>query len=270
MLRSRAFSTLAAVFCFFLSVPATAASGQNLAALKKMEAPASIKNTENPENSFIRFDAVRDTALALGSRAGMLARAEEINVSLRSREADLDRIYNFTTLFLREKVMPPVVVEARDSVTQDTDRMLRTADRIYRIDIPERLVTVVPTWRDYLYTGLIAAEPVGQPHAALLPRDENERAVWERGVEEGWSAGQRQADAVFDANMARLRRDYEGMLRYMLLLARGMITKPAVAASHSVVTGDSKEMKVNDTVYAITKSSGLVTKPESWSPTVVR
>lgn len=244
-------------------------AGQDLATLKGLKPPAAI-DKDNPDVSFIRYDAVRDTALSLGSRAGLLARSEEIIVALKGKDADLDRIYNFSTLFLREKVMPPVIVEAQDAVTQNNDRVLRTSDRIYRIELPERLVTVVPTWRDYLYMGMLTSETVGQPHAALLPRNDAERLVWERAVEEGWAAGQHQADAIFDANMARLRRDFEGMVRYMLLLAKGMITQPSVASSHKTVTGNAKEMNVNDTVYAITESSGLVTNPKSWSPTLNR
>lgn len=257
-----------AVLISILSVVNVArASSPDLATLKNMAPPADI-NKDHPENSFIRYDAVRDTALAIGSRGGLVARSEAILASLKSQEKNLDRIYDFSTLFLREKVMPPVVVEAQDAVTQDNDQMLRTADRIYRIEIPERLVTVVPTWRDYLWTGLLQSEAIGQPNAALLPRDKTERAIWERGVEEGWSAGEKQADSIFDANMARLRRDYEGMVRYMLLLSRGMISTPRVAASHTAVSGNSKEMKVNDTVYAITKPSGLITNPQKWTPTI--
>lgn len=268
-MRKNSIFSMVANILMLVSAATPAFAGPDLAELKRMTPPAQI-DKDNPEGSFIRYDAVRDTALALGSRAGLLARSEEIIAALKHKEADLDRIYNFSTLFLREKVMPPVIIEAQDAVTQDNDRMLRTSDRIYRIEIPERLVTVVPTWRDYLYMGMMTAEAVGQPHAALLPRTDSERLIWERAVEEGWGAGQLQADAIFDANMARLRRDYEGMVRYMLLLTKGMITQPSVAASHKVVTGDAKEMKVNDTVYAITESSGLVTNPKNWTPTLNR
>lgn len=217
--------------------------------------------------SVVRAEALREKAQALGAQAGLARRSAEILSALAINEKSLDRLFNMGPLVIEGKVLPPVVVETRDAVAINEPDVIRTSERIFRIERQERFFTVLPTWRDYLYVGLQPAT-VNELHPQMMPRDESEKQLWDHSLERGWKQGVEQADAIYSENMARLEKDYAGMIRYLLLCAKGMITRPVIAASFSLVTGDKKEMAVNDTAYKITEKTGLEVDSKRWSPVI--
>lgn len=197
----------------------------------------------------IRHQSLRDAALSVGARGGLAWRSLQINQIVSRYDGTLDRIFNFHALLLDRNILPPVMIEGRYTFEQSTPEVIRLADRSYSIVHQARFVSMPPTWRDYLFLKFIKPE---MPDPSLLPRSETERRVWDRYVQEGWQAGIDQADSIFSENLGRLKRDYEGMVRYRNLLAQNMVSPPYVAEVNMGVTGNDEEMSVNDRIFKIT------------------
>lgn len=211
----------------------------------------------------LRYTALRDAALSLGARGGLAFRANQINRELAENSRYLERIFNFNSLMLDNMVLPPVLIEGRDTLDQNCDDVLRLADRQFYILQQARFVTAAPYWRDYLWMNYLPPEV---PDRSLLPKDENEKKVWERYVAEGWQAGIDQANTIFAESLGRLKRDYEGMVRYRTLLAQNMVSAPFVARTELGITGGEGEMAVNDRILRITALPAFEMNGERWQP----
>lgn len=214
----------------------------------------------------LRHMSLRDTALSTGARAGLAWRAQQINAILSRHERQLDLVYNFIPLLLDKNVLPPVLIEGRYTLDQASDDILRVADRTYAIQSQARFVTMPPTWREYLR---MHYKDPGMPDATLMPRTQAEREVWDRYIDEGWQIGITQADVIFTENLSRLKRDYEGMVRYRALLAQKMVSLPYVAEVNLGVTGGSNEMAINDRILRITALPEFNTASKEWETQVV-
>ncbi len=226
----------------------------------------SVKNNRNPNNmnslqklsfgslsktsvSNLRAQSLRDTALSVGARGGLAWRAAQINKVLLMHENMLYRLFNFNAMLLDKNVLPPVLTEGRNTLSLGGTDTIRIADRTYQIISQARFVTAPPTWRNYLWLSYSAPEA---PDRTLLPRNREERQVWKKYIEEGWKAGIQQAELIFKENVARIKRDFEGMIRYRTLLAQNMVSPPFVAQLDMGITGGGSDLTVNDRVLRIT------------------
>jgi len=232
-----------------------------------------LKNLNSSSYSFaasmsgLRMSAIRDTALSVGARGGLAGRAKELQTSLEKRSRVLDRIFNFQALMLDDHVLPPVLIEGRQTLNVANDTNIRISDRMYVIESQARFVTMPPTWRDYLW--LQYDEPE-LPDRSLLPKNEDERSVWKTYVQEGWQAGRLQADNIYTENLGRLKRDMEGMLRYRTLLAQNMVSPPFVAKTDLGVTSGANDMSVNDIVYKITALPDFQVDSRRWKTKLIK
>lgn len=221
--------------------------------------------TEQLSLTPMRYNALRDTALSVGARAGLAYRAAAINQILSRYERSLERVFNFNSLMLDHSVLPPVLIEGRNTLEQNSPDVLRLADRSYTIYSQARFVTAPPTWRDYLW--LQYSKP-DLPDRSLLPRDAPESKIWDRYVQQGWRAGADQANTIFAENIGRLKRDLEGMVRYRILLAQHMVSPPFVAKMDLGVTGGGDAMAVNDRMLQITALPQLQSNSATWDSKV--
>ncbi len=211
----------------------------------------------------LRNKMIATEARTVGFRAGLANRGVEYKKLLDARTTILDAMFQFQTLLSPGGVLPPVIVEAQDTAAYEDDQM-RTATRVYKIVRPEHLVSVPPTWRDYLLMGLIIKATVDMPEGDARPKNKDEMKVWQDNVLEGWKQGEKGADDIFEENLNRLTRDFNGMLRYSILLKQGVITPTQVAESHRAVTGDTIEIKLDDRSRQITKKAELQIDPRKW------
>ena len=210
----------------------------------------------------IRYQGVRDAALSLGARGGLAWRSKQINRIIARHERRLDLIFNFNGLLLDHNVLPPVLIEGRQTLEQTSDDVIRVADRAYTIQTQARFVTMAPTWREYLR--LNYKDP-DMPDSSLLPRTSAEKEVWDKYVDEGWQMGITQADLIFTENLGRIKRDFEGMARYRMLLAQNMVSLPYVAQINlGITTGDS-QMAINDRVLKITALPEFNARSKEWN-----
>lgn len=223
---------------------------------------------ETGEDGKMRNQLLRDTAQSVGARGGLAARTKQINADLEKQSEYLTNVFNFQGLMLPNNILPPVLVEGRDALNLDTPYSIRVADRNYRIVKQAKFVTAVPTWQDYLIVPVQEPEP---PAKSLLPKDDDEEEIemWHEYTRKGWQQGIEQADAIYAENIARLKRDYTGMIRYRKLLAQNMVSPPLVAEKDMGVTGGGDQLAVNDRVLTIKALPALKADTQEWKPIVV-
>lgn len=213
----------------------------------------------------IRLSAIEQTATTLGARGGLAWRSLQIDRTLQNESNYLNQVFNFNRLLIGKNVLPPVITQADNSFNLANADAIRTSAKIYKIVSPAHFVTTVPNWHSYLWMGY--KKPTVPDHA-LLPTTQAEANVWNAYLKKGWKEGLQQANEIFAVNLARLKRDYIGMVLYRRLLAEHMISSPFVARANLGVTGNSKEIRINDRVARITDQSKLQTNPNKWTPVI--
>lgn len=240
----------------------------NLAQLESVqEVPTHNEEGGSPALSYIRIKALEDTALSLAAQGGLAAQSKIINARLDKDRWYLETIYNFNGMILSHGVLPPVLVQGDFSLNLADPNTIRVADKTYKIVQQARFVTTPPNWRDYLW--MTYAKPE-MPHKLLLPKNNYESKIWSKAVRLGWQKGIEQAVNIFQQNLARLKRDYQGMILYRKLLEQKMINAPFVSRTELGVTGDGSDMRINDQVLRITEHPKLKTDSSGWKAIVVK
>lgn len=226
--------------------------------LENMRAGSSDKMTQKEQ---LHMGAMRDAAISYGSRIGKTWGAQQINAMLESQSGRLSVIFDFNKLVVIQPggvaILPPVISESQDTFEQaDAGNSVRVADRYYRILSPARLAKISPTWESYLRQHVPTKAPT-LPSDELLPKNDSERSLWKDYVHQGWDDGQHLAFVNYKVSLARLERDYKGMVRYKVLLEENKVSAPMVATGDLGVTGTGMDMRENDRTYRITSPSLL-------------
>ena len=215
----------------------------------------------------MRRSAMRAAGLAFGAHAGLARRGFEIARMLERHGARLSAIYRFRELMLRERgftVMPPVLAA--------TDRAFRlerngthaaSARRVLRIVEPERIVSGVPHWRDFL---MREWDPAQLPAALLFPRDRAEAVRWRGWVREGWAQGTALADDIFAADLERLNRVFEGLVLWRRANLGGVVSAPSLETAHIAVSGHGRLVRIDETVAGLGAPARLELRPGAWKP----
>lgn len=227
----------------------------------------STRAREAAAKELARVGIVRDAAHVYGVAVGYAARAAEIRRDLDSRAAQLDTIYAFNGLVEGGRLLAPSVSFADQvmAIEGDGSQMRETA-RVLRVEEPARLVSVPPTWRDYLTIG---APEVDRPDDVLLPTNSEEREVWAEAVAEGYDVGRAQAELVLETQVSLLTATYEGMLRYRNLVAQGVIAPAKVGQTDFGIVREDDVLRIQDRVITVTEPARF-TDSSRWRPVVER
>jgi len=218
------------------------------------------KSKENADN--IRLDSIYMEALKYGTQSGLYYRANELNKFIETYQGEFSKIFNFTPLLLANgKVVPPVIVESKNNVQNENNYSLRMTDRSYKIDQQVRVINTPISWREYVT--LEGTSPI-LPDDMLLPLNPKEDHYWKMGVAKGWETGVSQANSIYLENVRRLERDYIGMIRYHLMLKRGLVNSPITSTVRLGVTGTEEDMNVNEVVFNIDKAASFNKNSETW------
>ena len=215
----------------------------------------------------IRLKAIQDTATQLGATGALAWQSLEIDQSLKSQQQYLNHVFDFNQLLLQHNVLPPVLVEADNTLNLADNDSIRLSSKTYKIQSPAQFVTAPPTWQAYLW---MEYDKPDMPDHTLLPTTQAEANVWNAALKQGWQEGLTQANQIFSVNLSRLKRDYTGMVLYRKLLAQNMVSAPYVAQSDLGVTGDANQIRINDQVLRITAHSQLQTDSQKWSPVLTK
>lgn len=239
----------------------------NLSSLQRVRVNLNPNNGANTQLSQIRITALNDVAMSVGAQGGLAYSSNIINQHLEHDKKYLESIFNFNILLLNHGVLPPVLEEGTNTLNQENSETIRVADRTYKIIAPARFATTPPNWREYLWMNYPKPE---LPDKTLLPKTDEEQVIWQQGVAKGWDLGIEQAKTIFQQNLARIKRDINGMLLYRKLLQNHMISAPFIARTELGVTGDDEALRINDQVLRIVQQPKLQTDGNSWRAIVVR
>lgn len=245
--------------------PPTEAMPPTLKSLQEIEAG----DTEKQEVGFqIRVEAQKEAALSYGMRGGLAWRTDEINQRLYRFADPLSRTYDFRQLLMAAPggvyVEPPVIEEQLEALQiADAGQSAALTDKVLTISANARLVTTARDWRNYLERDWGEPEP---PPEVLLPKTDEERKNWRNWVKEGWYKGIEQANDIFAEDMARLSRDFTGMVRYRKLLAQALVSAPYAGLVERGVTGGGLEMRIGDRAVTITGPAQLKNQSDAWRP----
>lgn len=216
----------------------------------------------------IRGEAIREAALSLGARGGLAWRTYEIRLELERRKGYMDKVFDFNQLLIPAPsglmIEPPVISESLNAILiNSSGQEAAVTDRFYDIIADARIVPNARTWRNYLEREW---GDVDMPPDLLRPADDVEREIWKKRVADGWEQGIEQANDIFQADIDELVADYQGMVRYRVLLAQNMVSPPYALQVDRGVTGNGGQMRVGDRAIQITGQSELVTGSERWRP----
>lgn len=242
--------------------PPTRATLENLPRLNV------IVDSESAMPIDIRAEAVREAALSYGARGGLAWRTFHIREELSARDAYMDKVFDFRTLLIPAPsgllIEPPVISEQVNAmIIESTGAEAAVADRVYNINANARLVSAPRNWRQYLERDWGDVAP---PPDLLRPNDDKEREQWIKWVREGWDEGVKQADEIFEQDLNELSADYQGMIRYRMLLAQGMVSPPYTLQADRGVTGEGMTMRVGDRVVRITGMPSFIPESNRWKP----
>jgi len=252
--------------CSFFHKQETGVDPTSLSQLQNMSSQAGVRFSKK-ENNELRLQAIQETALGLGAQGGLAVASRQIDLYLEKDKSHLDNIFNFDAMVLSHGVMPPVLVESNNNLNLADPNTIRVSDKTYKIIKQAHFATTPPNWRDYLWLPYNKPE---LPDKVLLPKTAEEREVWRRAVYMGWQSGMQQAYNIFHQSLARLKRDFQGMVLYRKLLQEKMINPPFVSRTELGVTGNGSVMRINDQVLRITELPHLQTDSRNWQAIVVQ
>ena len=239
----------------------------SLAGIQAMSSPKYVRSHKKQKIGRVREMALKEIALSLGAQAGLAWRAKIIDEALTKQTRNLDSIYDFNSLILEHNILPPVLLEGRNTLNLADAQSIRISDRAYKLAKQAHFVTTPPTWRQYLWMDYMKPEP---PNTTLLPKTKIEKDVWCIYTARGWKQGIEQANIILEENLARIKEDFGGMILYRKLLAMNMVSPPFVSNTDLGITGDTSEMHIDDRVLRITALPALNINSEEWKAAVAK
>ena len=246
---------------FSAGLPSGANSRQTLPTLGQAEHPS--HPGDSARKRALRQRAQKKTALSWGAQTGYARRTSLRNRWLRKESLLLDRVFTFRPFLASdEHVLLPSVEAGKRAFklegTTSSDSTLVT----YRIHEPARVVSIPPTFRDYL---ILSPGKPKKVNSLLLPKNSKEKKLWKKWTDEGWRTGEQLSDQAFQIGIRRLVRAIEGRLRFYELALAGQIERPTWARSPAATLRTGKVLEIGDTVLRITRPARF-TAADKWKP----
>ena len=223
--------------------------------------------TESIKKENLRKNTIKQVAREYGTQSGLAWQARFLNVMLNRYEHKLNTIFNFNFLILGSEVLPPILIEGNRRLEQMDENAIVTSDRVYRIVQMPKLITVSPTWKQYLVINIQKPET---PNRSLLPKTSEEKEIWNEAVRKGWFEGIEQANQIFELNLNRLLRDFNGMVLYHKLLVQNIVTPPYLSEAENGIVGGDNELRINERLLRISTTTKFNLNGESWKPVGAR
>ena len=261
---------IAAFFVLTLSLPGIAAaanaqsgsdSRQTLPTLGQAEHPSSPG--DNARKRALRQAAQKKAALSWGAQTGYARRTALRDRWLEKHAEDLDRIFTFRPFLAgNEHVLLPSVDSGRRAFRLEDPLAADSTLVSYRVQEPARIVSIPPTFRDYL---ILSPGMPKKVNPLLLPKNDRERKDWKKWTERGWKTGERLSDRAFLIGTRRLVRAIEGRLRFYELALAGQVERPTWSRSPAATLRTGKVLEIGDTVLRITRPARFTTA-DKWKP----
>lgn len=231
-----------------------------LAALLEMKGSTS---KEKNAVMLMRPSAIREAAQLVTLQTAIAWRYKQLVDATEHYSPVMDTAFNFSPLIMTQGqalIMPPLLTRAGASMRIEDAETATTADTTYEMLAPARYISTIPNWREYL---MMEAFPEPEkPNPALLPQNNEERAIWREAVREAWAHGLAEAEQLYADNVARMVREYRGIMLYHLLTAQHLLSRIDTASAslgmHTTDSGD--KLNIGQKVYRITAPSRFITK----------
>lgn len=240
-------------------------SRQTLPTLGQAENPA--KPDDKIRKRALRQTAQKKAALSWGAQTGYARKTRIRNRWLRKESPLLDRVFTFRPfLSSDEHVLLPSVDVGKRAFKLETATSSDSTLVSYRIHEPARVISIPPTFRDYL---ILSPGSPKKVNSLLLPKNAEERKLWKKWTARGWKTGERLSDQAFRIGMRRLVRAIEGRIRFYELALSGQIERPTWARSQAATLRTGEVLEIGDTVLRITKPARF-TATDHWKPLEVK
>lgn len=216
----------------------------------------------------VRRRAIEEAAQVYGLQSGRVARWRWLIGQINRMSKELDRAFPFQALQIEGKLQPPVLDVGSDiSRIREDGRRLVQVRRMYRVKVPERFVHTPLSWLDFLQPA--AVENPVFPREAMLPRNDEEMALWASVLRRSWGEGIRVADEEFLMRVAALESAFNGMVLYDMLALRGMIEPPEIAVIErgpAEVGGKGRQLAIGGHEELVARTAYFVGDVNQWKP----
>lgn len=266
-----ALSVLALFLCLFPKIsfsaglPSGANSRQTLPTLRQAEHP--VKPDDLIRKRALRQAAQKKAALSWGAQTGYAKQTSLRNRWLRAHAEDLDRIFTFRPFLAGNKhVLLPSVDAGKRAFKLENATSSDSTLVSYHIHDPARVISIPPTFRDYL---ILSPGNPKKVNSLLLPKNAKEKKLWKKWTDRGWKKGKELSDRAFVIGTRQLVNAIEGRIRFYELTLAGQIERPEWASSPSSTLRTGEVLEIGDTVLRITRPARF-TASDKWKPLEVR
>lgn len=225
-----------------------------------------LKGGSSKGNSAVRLmrpAAIREAAQLVTFQTAIAWRYKQLVAATESHGAIMDTAFDFSPLVMMQGdalIMPPLLTRAGASMRIEQPETATAAETTYELLEPARYIATVPNWREFL---MIDGFPEPEkPNPAVLPKNDEERAIWRAAVREAWAQGLAEADQLYADNVARMVRNYRGVMLYHLLTAQHLLSRVDTASADlGMHTSDNgNKLNISQKVYRITAPSVFTAK----------
>lgn len=247
-----------------VDIPADLAAGPHkgepgeLAVLLELRGAGSKKDTAV---TLMRPAAIREAAQLVTFQTAIAWRYKQLVAATESHGAIMDTAFDFSPLVMTQGdalIMPPLLTRAGASMRIEKPETATAAETTYELLEPARYIATVPNWREFLMTDGFP-EPE-KPNPAVLPKNDEERAIWRMAVREAWAQGLAEADQLYEDNVSRMVRNYRGVMLYHLLTAQHLLSRVETASGDLGMHTSGNKLHIGQKIYRITAPSVFTAK----------
>lgn len=200
-----------------------------------------------------QLKALLDQVYQYSARKGIESEMKTIRTAVAKNERNLDAIYNFSPLMIHDRIVPPVITEARDITQTDNSSSLRTTGAVYKIDKQAHFSTLPPNWRTYLTfpKSEYEVDTSEAPTKESFPQARKYNDLVKKQTIKGFRDGQAQAQKILNYSLNRLNRDYIGMARFHEFVIAGKVSMPSIARRELALTANASSMIFDEKLLTI-------------------
>lgn len=201
----------------------------------------------------MRPTALREAAQLVTLQTAMSWRYAQLMTATERYAAILDTAFDFGPLLMTQGealIMPPVLTRAGASMRIENPDTATASSASYELLEPAHYVSAVPNWRWYLMAD--AFPKPEKPNPAVMPKNREERLIWQEAVREAWALGMEEADRLYQDNVSRMVRDYRGIMLYHLLTAQHLLSQVRTSSANLGIKSKDNKLHVDQRMYRIT------------------
>lgn len=239
---------------------------ENIVKLKENGIEEFAKEMNKGNKQKFRNDSVYNEAVRVGIQSALYKTIYEYNITLNEVKEDLNHIFNFNELLLENgKVIPPVITETGASVQKEDKYTLRTSHGAFFI-YKQAEVTI----HGLSYLHYVIFDPIKPktPSPLMLPINDEEKNLWEKGIREGWVLGLRQGSEIIKEGFSTMLRDYVGMQNFHILYKSGIVSYPAIQRLDIGTNFNNETLKIGESTFKIAALPAFNNDVQKWKPLI--